>query len=67
MEEGLMVSSKLTDSAVRVLNGRYLQKDEKTGEVTETPSDMFRRVAKAISSTEHHEENKNKYEIVTMR
>ena len=59
-----MVSSKLTDNAVRILNGRYLKKDEKTGEVTETPSDMFRRVAKTISSTELHEENKDKYENI---
>jgi len=59
-----MVSSKLTDSAVRVLTKRYLKKDEKTGEVIETPSDMFRRVAKTISSTELHEENKDKYENI---
>ena len=45
-----MVSSKLTDKAVTILQGRYLIKDEETGEVTETPSEMFRRVAKAISS-----------------
>ena len=57
-----MVSSNLTDSAIRILKGRYLVKDENTGEVTETPSDMFRRVAKAIASRENSSANKSKYE-----
>ena len=59
-----MVSSNLTDSAIRILKGRYLVKDENTGEVTETPSDMFRRVAKAIASRENSSANKSKYEEI---
>ena len=47
-----MVSSNLTDNAITILKGRYLVKDQKTGEVSETPSDMFRRVAKAIANSE---------------
>ena len=41
----------LSDNALRVLEKRYLYKD-KQGKVTETPQDMFRRVAKAIASAE---------------
>ncbi len=41
----------LTENAVRVLEKRYLKKD-KEGHPTETPADMFHRVAKAIASAE---------------
>ncbi len=41
----------LTDNALTVLNARYLLKDE-TGRVIETPEEMFRRVARTISSAE---------------
>jgi len=41
----------LTENALRVLEKRYLKKD-KQGQVIETPSEMFRRVAKAIASAE---------------
>ncbi|MGQ9546597.1 MAG: vitamin B12-dependent ribonucleotide reductase [Dehalococcoidia bacterium] len=42
---------KLSDNALRVLERRYLQKDEK-GTVIETPQELFRRVAKHIASAE---------------
>lgn len=42
---------KLTENALRVLEKRYLKKD-KQGKITETPEDMLRRVAQAISAAE---------------
>ena len=39
---------KLTENAVRVLEKRYLAKDE-NGNVIETPELMFRRVAKTVA------------------
>ena len=41
----------LTDTALQVLEKRYLKKDNK-GQVLETPEDMFRRVAHTIASAE---------------
>jgi len=41
----------LTENALRVLQQRYLLKDEH-GKVVETPEGMFRRVARAIASAE---------------
>lgn len=40
-----------SETALRVLESRYLGKDEK-GEVIETPDELFKRVAKAIASVE---------------
>ncbi len=42
---------QLSENARRVLERRYLKKD-KQGQVTETPEEMFRRVAQAIASAE---------------
>jgi len=42
---------ELSDNALKVLERRYLSKDE-TGKVTETPEGMFRRVAKAIAAAD---------------
>ena len=41
----------LTDGALRVLEARYLKKDELKN-LTETPEDMFRRVANAVATAE---------------
>ncbi len=40
-----------SENAERVLHARYLKKDE-SGRVTESPRDLFRRVAKAIADAE---------------
>ena len=42
---------ELTDNALKVLNARYLLKDEKGG-VVETPEQMFRRVARNVADAE---------------
>jgi ribonucleotide reductase alpha subunit len=42
-----MELSQLTQNAMTVLKKRYLQKDPQ-GNVTETPEELFRRVAKNI-------------------
>ncbi|MFA5157347.1 MAG: vitamin B12-dependent ribonucleotide reductase [Candidatus Omnitrophota bacterium] len=42
---------KLSENALKVLQRRYLKKDE-TGKVVETPEEMFRRVAKAIAAAD---------------
>ena len=59
-----MVSSNLSDNAVGILKLRYLIKDENTGEVVETPSEMFRRVAKAIAESEKTDSAKLEYEDI---
>ena len=56
-----MVSSNLSDNAVGILELRYLIKDEDTGEVVETPAEMFRRVAKAIAESEKTDTAKLEY------
>jgi ribonucleoside-diphosphate reductase alpha chain len=43
--------ASLSENALRVLEKRYLKKD-KQGQVTETPEEMFHRVAQAIASAE---------------
>ncbi len=42
---------KLSENALRVLESRYLAKDER-GEIMETPEELFRRVARHIASAE---------------
>ena len=42
---------RLSENAIKVLEKRYLKKDEK-GVVIETPEELFRRVASAIASAE---------------
>ena len=48
---GVTDDLKLTVNAVRVLQRRYLLRDER-GEIIETPSQMFRRVAKAVAGAD---------------
>jgi len=55
---GIKDDLKFDVNAIRVLQERYLLKDEK-GKIIETPIEMFRRVAKAIASAE---KNPKKYE-----
>jgi ribonucleoside-diphosphate reductase alpha chain len=43
------VSISLTDNAARVLERRYLTRDE-SGQLVETPAQMFRRVAEAVAA-----------------
>src|SRR4030042_2475338 len=42
----------LTENALRVLQQRYLLKDQ-YGKIIETPEEMFKRVAKAVASAEY--------------
>jgi len=42
---------KLTDNAIKVLEKRYLAKDE-NGHLLETPEDMFRRVARTVAQAD---------------
>ena len=48
---GVKDDLKLGVNAIKVLERRYLKKDE-TGRVIETPSQLFRRVARAIAQSE---------------
>jgi ribonucleoside-diphosphate reductase alpha chain len=48
---GVYDELKLSVNAVKVLERRYLQKDER-GRVAETPAEMFDRVAKNVASAE---------------
>ncbi|MGV8085593.1 MAG: adenosylcobalamin-dependent ribonucleoside-diphosphate reductase [Candidatus Bilamarchaeum sp.] len=48
---GVQDDLKLPINSLQVLEKRYLKKDE-TGKVLETPSQLFRRVAKALASNE---------------
>lgn len=48
---GVVDDLKLGVNALKVLQNRYLAKDEK-GNVVETPKQMFRRVAKAVAKTD---------------
>ena len=48
---GVTDDLKLGVNAIKVLKSRYLMKDEH-GKVVETPSEMFRRVAKAVAKAD---------------
>lgn len=48
---GLSTQIILSQSALKVLEKRYLKKD-KEGKIVESPRDLFRRVAKAVASVE---------------
>ena len=45
------IKLELTENAIKVLNRRYLKKDE-TGKPIEAPEDMFERVALNIAEAE---------------
>lgn len=48
---GKVTKLPFSNNAIKVLAGRYLQRDE-NGEVCESPEDMFNRVAKALAEVE---------------
>ena len=50
------VEVELAENAHRVLQARYLKKDER-GRCLETPTDLFRRVAQAVAEAELNYEN----------
>ena len=53
-----MSESKLTTNAVKILKARYLKKDPDSGELNETPEEMFERVARNIAeANEKYDEN----------
>jgi len=52
-EDRLGAGVELTSNARKVLEKRYLIRDD-SGRVTETPSDMFRRVAKNIATADSY-------------
>ena len=52
-EDRLDAGVELTGNAKKVLEKRYLIRDD-SGRVTETPSDMFRRVAKNIATADSY-------------
>lgn len=47
------IKTKLTPNALRVLESRYLKKDEE-GKIVETPQQLFQRVAQNIASAESY-------------
>jgi len=51
IDVGMKENLELTENATKVLERRYFRKDEK-GNILETPSDMFRRVAKNIAQAD---------------
>ncbi len=48
---GVKDELKLSVNAIKVLQARYLKKDDK-GNIIETPAQMFRRVAKAVAAAD---------------
>ncbi|MFC1901753.1 vitamin B12-dependent ribonucleotide reductase [Chloroflexota bacterium] len=56
-QEATTSGINLTDTALHVLEKRYLKKD-KQGQPVETPEEMFRRVARAIAAAELNYNNK---------
>ncbi|BCT55769.1 adenosylcobalamin-dependent ribonucleoside-diphosphate reductase [Dehalococcoides mccartyi] len=50
--QSIPANVRLSTTAKRVLEKRYLKKDD-SGRVIETPEDMFHRVAKVMASAEH--------------
>ena len=64
-----MAKNKLSPNAIKVLETRYLKKDD-TGELIESPDDMFRRVAANIAQAnlkygeDSTEDEKSFYEIM---
>ncbi len=62
MERVISSDLQLTPSAIKVLEKRYLKKDEE-GRIIETPEELFRRVAKAVASAEY-QYNRSQEEVM---
>jgi len=58
---GIKDDLKFDVNALRVLQERYLLRDRE-GKIIETPTQLFRRVAKAIASVEKHYDKRMEYE-----
>ena len=48
-----LVAPNLTDNCLKVLENRYLKKDKETGEVVETPAELFWRVASSVAAPDY--------------
>ncbi len=57
---------KLSDNAVKVLEKRYLAKDE-NGNLIETPEQMFRRVAKTVAAADKDYVNQDELLVIEER
>ena len=51
-------SLSLSEKAIFILQDRYLKKD-KTGNIIETPEQLFERVARAVSSAEKEDQRES--------
>lgn len=58
---GIRDDLKFDVNAIRVLQERYLLRDSE-GKIIETPTQLFKRVAKAIASVEKHYDKRMEYE-----
>ncbi len=50
--EGYTTNLPFTENALRVVAGRYLKRDGKTGKIIESPEDMLNRVSKSLAEVE---------------
>lgn len=50
--EGKSTRLPFTENSLRVIAGRYLKRDGKTGKIVENPEEMFDRVAKSLANVE---------------
>lgn len=62
---GIKDDLKFDVNAIRVLQERYLKRDER-GRIAETPTELFIRVAKAVASAETKESKKWEYRFFEM-
>lgn len=52
LAEAVATAAQLSPNALKVLQARYLRRDASTGQLLETPTDLFRRVAHAVARAE---------------
>ncbi len=63
--EGYTTNLPFSENSLRVVAGRYLKRDGKTGKIIESPEEMFSRVAKSLAKVEEMY-GKNKEEIKSL-